>query len=94
MDYTEIPPNGRFALVDRMACQLFETERWKTEFANRYGVTRQAVGKWAHEGAPVWACVALRDALAAKALQVLRGQISDVLDLLPDADQPKGRDQS
>ncbi|UWQ30242.1 hypothetical protein [Leisingera sp. M523] len=83
MDYTEFTPKGRFALVDRMACQLFESERWETEFANRYGLSRQAVGKWAHEGAPVWACVALRDALAAKALQAIRGQISDVLDLMP-----------
>lgn len=65
-DYTEMSPQTRFALVDRMASQLFGTDRWKTLFSDRYDVTRQAVGKWAHNGAPVWACVALQDALAAQ----------------------------
>ncbi|MFW8636970.1 hypothetical protein [Cribrihabitans pelagius] len=52
-DYTELSPAERFLAVDRMASQLFRTDRWKTLFAERYDVTRQAVGKWARNGAPV-----------------------------------------
>jgi len=49
--------------VDTMATIVFGTMRWKTAFAKRYDLTTQGVGKWKHAGAPVWACVALRDAL-------------------------------
>lgn len=82
-EYTEMNPEERFAAVDRMASQLFETDRWKTLFADRYDVTRQAVGKWAHNGPPVWACVALRDALEAAKLERIRQELGDVAHLEP-----------
>ncbi len=74
-NYSEMSPHARFVMLDRLATQLFETERWKTLFADRYDVTRQAVGKWAHNGAPVWACVALEDALAAKTWQTVKDAV-------------------
>jgi hypothetical protein len=76
-------PEERFAAVDRMASQLFGTERWKTLFADRYDISRQAVGKWAHNGAPVWACVALCDALEAAKLERIRQELGDVAHLEP-----------
>lgn len=76
-DYMEMSPQTRFAIVDRMASQLFGTDRWKTLFADRYDVTRQAVGKWAHNGAPVWACVALEDALAAQNWETVKQAVRD-----------------
>lgn len=62
-DYTVMTPEERYAAVNTMATQLFDTTRWKTAFAKRYNLTTQGVGKWQNAGAPVWACVALRDAL-------------------------------
>lgn len=35
---------------------------------------------WSNNGAPVWACVALEDALKAKALETVRDTLRDVID--------------
>ncbi|MFV1593295.1 hypothetical protein VWZ88_12605 [Phaeobacter sp. JH20_36] len=75
-NYTEITAEERFTALDQMATQLFGTARWKTEFANRYDLTRQAVGEWSRKGAPVWACVALADALAAQNWQRVRDVVN------------------
>lgn len=64
--YSEMTPEERFARADRLATQLFETHQWKTRFAERYGYNRQSVQEWKQRGAPVWALVALEDAVAAK----------------------------
>lgn len=74
-EYDDLSPQARFALVDRMASQLFDTTRWKAAFARRYGMSPQGVDKWREAGAPVWACVALNDALAAKALASIKQAI-------------------
>jgi hypothetical protein len=74
-NYSEMSPEARFAEINRLATQLFETERWKTSFADRYGIKRQTVGGWMREGAPVWACVALADAVAAKNWQTVRAAV-------------------
>lgn len=71
-DYTDLTPKERFAEVDRMAAMLVGSARWKTAVARRYGITPEAVGKWMRQGAPVWICVALRDALAARAWEAVR----------------------
>lgn len=71
-DYTEMSGEERFSEVDRMAAQLIGSNRWKAPLARRYGMTPEAVGQWMRKGAPVWICVALRDALAAKALSRIK----------------------
>ena len=71
-DYTEMTPEERFAEVDRMARELIGSARWKSDLARRYGITPEGVGRWMREGAPVWPCVALRDALAAQAWEMVR----------------------
>ena len=35
---------------------------------------------WSKAGAPAWACVALEDALKAKALETVRDTLRDVID--------------
>lgn len=69
--YRQMTPDETFAKADEMATQLFDTPRWKTLFADRYGYTRQAVQEWKNKGAPIWALVALEDALKAKKLDAL-----------------------
>ena len=64
--YKDMTPLERFEWVDRMATQLFGTNRWNTEFCRAYAMSKQGVNKWMHDGAPVWAVVALSDALAAQ----------------------------
>lgn len=77
-NYADMSPEARFAEIDRLACQLFETNSWKTKFADRYGITRQTVGIWKREGAPLWPCVALEDALAAKNWALVKAAVLDV----------------
>lgn len=60
-----------------MAAQLIGSNRWKAAIARRYGITPEAVGQWMRKGAPVWICVALRDALAAQALERVRAAIQE-----------------
>ncbi|MDE4189653.1 hypothetical protein [Phaeobacter gallaeciensis] len=76
-EYTDLSPQARFAMVDRMASQLFETHRWKAALARKYGITPEAVNKWRSAGAPVWACVSLDDALAAKALETIKQAVRE-----------------
>lgn len=74
--YSEMTPEARYEALDQLATRFFETPRWKTKFAERYGFTRLAtLTDWSKAGAPVWACVALEDALQAQALQVIRKAI-------------------
>ena len=75
--YTEMAPEERFALADELATQLFDTTRWKVRFAERYGYNRQSVQEWKQRGAPVWALVALEDALKAKKLDALTQLVAD-----------------
>lgn len=70
-DYSQMAPMERFALVDRLATQLWQTKRWKTEFARTYGITTQSIAAWKHNGAPEWACQALTDALRAQGLDTI-----------------------
>lgn len=70
-------PKQRFNALDRMATQLFGSNRWKAAFARRYGMTVQGLDKWRNNGAPVWAVEAIRDALAAQRLEAVRDAIRD-----------------
>lgn len=82
-EYTEVydmTPQERFQTVDTMATQLFCTKRWKTEFARAYDLTPQGINKWMNEGAPVWAVVALSDAIQAKKWQQVRGAVLEIED--------------
>lgn len=71
MEYHDMSPQERFAELDSMATQLFETDRWKTALTKKYGITTQAANKWKREGAPLWVVVATKDALDAKRLDVI-----------------------
>lgn len=64
--YAEMTGLERFDAVEKLGAVYFETKRWKTEFARRYDVSVQAIQNWRNIGAPVWVCVALEDAIAAK----------------------------
>lgn len=77
-DIRDMTPQERFQLVDTMATQLFGTKRWKAEFARAYDLTPQAINKWMNDGAPVWAVVALADAIHARKWQQVRGAVLDI----------------
>jgi hypothetical protein len=79
-DYHAMTPEERFAAVDRMATELYGTARWKAAFARRYDLTTQGVGKWKHAGAPIWACVAIQDALDADRLKRIRETLAEAND--------------
>ena len=79
MDYHDMTPEERFTELDRMAIQLYETKRWKTAFCQQYGLTRQTPTKWSAVGAPLWAVVAVRDALAAKRTNKLLTAITEAV---------------
>ncbi len=64
--YKEMTPEERFEALDEMAIRLFGTKRWKTEFCRTYDLGIQTLQNWRINGAPLWPCVALRDALDAK----------------------------
>ena len=74
-DYTSMTPEARFIELDRMATQLFGSKRWKAAFCRRYGFTNQTLTKWTNTGAPLWAVVAVYDALAAQKLDVILRKI-------------------
>lgn len=72
-EYHDMTPEERFAALDRMASQLFETTQWRKQFAERYGLaTSKPITRWKHDGPPTWALVAARDALDAKRLVEIR----------------------
>lgn len=73
--YKDLTPEERFIALDRLACQLFGTRRWKTEFARTYDITTQAVNNWKNDGAPVWPLVALTDALKARKWDDVRAAV-------------------
>ncbi|GAB5434778.1 MAG: hypothetical protein EpisKO_41480 [Epibacterium sp.] len=80
-NYSEMTPEARYEALDQLATRFFETSRWKTRFAERYGFTRlPTLTDWSKNGAPAWACVALEDALKAKALETVRDTLRDVID--------------
>lgn len=80
-DYTNMTGGERFTELDRIASQLFETDRWRTTFAAKYGLaSSKPVTAWKHNGAPVWALVAVRDALAAKRLGTILTAVSEAQD--------------
>lgn len=74
-DYINMTAEERFRAVDRLAIQLFGTDRWKTEFSRRYDMTPQAVNRWRNNGAPVWPLVALTDALKARKWDDVRSAV-------------------
>lgn len=74
-EYKDLTPEERFIALDRLAGQLFGTNRWKTEFARAYDLTPQAVNKWKNDGAPVWPLVALDDALRARKWDDVRAAV-------------------
>lgn len=78
--YKEMTPSERFEAVDRMATQLFGTKRWKAEFARVYDLTPQAVNYWKNDGAPVWAVVALSDAIRAQKWDQVQAAVLDIED--------------
>lgn len=69
---------ARFAELDRIASQLFETRQWRTKFCERYGIAANStLSTWATKGPPQWALVAARDALLAKATREVISQLSE-----------------
>jgi len=68
-NYTDMTPLARFNELDALARQFFGTERWKSLFCRRYDRTPQTLTAWTNKGAPVWALVAMRDALDRKKLR-------------------------
>lgn len=60
-------PEARFNRLNTMATSFFETPRWRTMFAARYGMaSSRALSNWRTNGPPAWALVAIKDALIAK----------------------------
>ncbi|TNE43425.1 MAG: hypothetical protein EP341_11425 [Sphingomonadales bacterium] len=61
-NYTEIDGAARYAHVAE-AGQLLFGGSWKARLARHYGLSPAAVTKWGQDGAPVWVCVAIDDAV-------------------------------
>ena len=71
--FSLMTPAQRFEKLDVIATELFGTNRWKTKFANRYGLSNQSINTWRVNGAPIWAVQATGDALkAAKLAEAVR----------------------
>tara|TARA_R110000851_G_scaffold308778_1_gene467873 strand:- start:15191 stop:15493 length:303 start_codon:yes stop_codon:yes gene_type:complete len=75
-------PAQRFEHLDRIATEFFGTNRWKTKFSNRYGLSAQAINAWRGNGAPVWAVQAIMDAVSAENARVLIASIEATKRLL------------
>jgi transposase-like protein len=65
-DYTQQDGAARYAALETLAAEFFESTRWKSAFCRRYGLTPQSVTAWRHNGAPAWAPQAMADAVKAK----------------------------
>lgn len=80
-DYHDMTAAERFERLDALATDFFDTARWKTAFARRYGLTPQGVDEWrsGRRGMPVWPLVAVSDALAGKRLDQLTAAIAEAM---------------
>lgn len=76
--YHDMTALERFVALDQTAAEFFRSPRWKAAFCRRYGLTPQTLTAWKDKGAPVWACVAIGDALAASKLTTIHEAIQKV----------------
>ncbi len=65
-EYTNLSPAERWERINALAIQLYGTERWKADFARKYGLKANTPSNWKAKGAPTWPLMALEDALKAK----------------------------
>lgn len=77
-EYHDIEPDQAFSALDELATEYFGTDRWKTKFAQHYGLTVQALNLWMNKDqVPLWAIIALTDALDARRFAAIKEAVTD-----------------
>lgn len=73
-NYKDMPPEQRFEELAKMAEEFFGVTTWRGKFAERYDMSAQQLSAWAKSApaAPVWALVAISDALDARRMEIMR----------------------
>ena len=73
-NYKDMPPEQRFEELAMMAEEFFGVTTWRGKFAERYDMTAQQLSAWAKSSppTPVWALVAIHDAMNAQRLETIR----------------------